>query len=250
MPLCRIGIVDRVKPLGVARLLLLLVLPACAARHVNEVSARLGPNNLVLYAILNPAPIPRMNVPASTVFVDFAVTTDPPGASVLVNGDSVGNAPAQVHHSRAVTYGVLNRMVVRAVPQAGALCAQTRVFDYLVPVTDTVRLDLRNCPSRDLDPSRVFTEDEVEAPPELLSVPVPGNRMFAFRTGGAVAFEVVIDSSGRVEPHSFSPLTATDSRLVPKARAVALASTFRPGRILGRPVRVRTSLMAFFVVVY
>ena len=105
-----IEIVDRVKPVGVALLLVLLMLPACAARHVRGYSARLGPNDLMLAAILNPAGIPRSRLPSDAVFVDFAVTTDPPGARVLVNGDSVGEAPAQVHHARAVTYGILNRI--------------------------------------------------------------------------------------------------------------------------------------------
>ena len=245
----RFEIVDRVKPLGAALLLLLLMLPACAARHVRGYSARNGPSEFVLSVFLNRANIPpTYNNPVDWVFVHFAVTTDPPGARVLVNGDSVGNAPAQIHHHRGVTYGVLSRMVVQALPQPGALCAQTRVFGFSVPVTDTVLFDLHRCSDRDQDESRVFIEDEVEAPPELLSTPAPTKRMLAFRTDGVVIFEVVIDSSGHVEPRSFSPLTATDDRLVAIARAVALTSVFRPGRILGRPVRVRTSLMAFFVV--
>jgi len=249
MPSHRIEIVDRKKSVGVALLLLLLMLPACAARHVRGFSRRVGPNDLLLVAVLDPAGIPRTQIPTDAVFGDFAVTTDPPGARVLVNGDSVGIAPAQVHYARGVIHGVLKRMVVRALPQAGALCAQTRVFGYLVPVTDTVLLDSHQCPDQDQDLSRVFIEDEVEAPPELLLTPAATNRMLAFRTAGAVAFEVVIDSSGRVERRSFLPLVATDDRLVATARAVALTSTFRPSRILGRPVRVRTSLMAVFVVV-
>lgn len=248
----RIEIVNRVNPLGAAQLLLLLlVLPSCAARPVSGFVARLGPNALALSAILNREGV-RPSPPSDFVFADFVAITDPPGARVLVNGDSVGNAPVQVHHSRASTYGVLNRMVVRALPQAAALCAQTRVFGYSVAVTDTVRLDLHRCPTQDEDLSRVFIEDEVEPPPELLS---PGTTTYRRRslasgpTDGSVAFEIVIDSSGRAEPRSFVLLNATDDRFVATVRALALTSTFRPGRILGRPVRVRTSLMAYFVVI-
>jgi len=243
----RPGVVYRVRCVGAALSLLLPMLPACAARHVRGFSSRVDPNTLGLTVILDPAGIRRM--PPDVVLVNFAVATDPPGAQVLVNGDSVGIAPAQVHHWRGLDYRIPRRMVVQALPQNSALCAQTRVFDFSVPVADTVRLDLHQCPSPDQDLSRVFTEDEVEARPELLRTPAPTNRMLESGAGGAVVFQVVVDSSGRAEPRSFSRLTATDNRLVAKARAAALASTYRPGRILGHPVRVRTSLIALFFVV-
>ena len=244
----RLEIVYRLRCVGAALSLLLPMLSACAARHVRGYSARLDPNTLELNVVLGiPADIRPW--PVDEVVVNFAVTTDPPGARILVNDDSVGIAPAQVHHRRMLDYRIPRRLVVQALPQNDALCAQSRVFDFSVPVADTVRLDLHQCPSPDQDLSRVFTEDEVEARPELLRTPNPTKRMLESRAGGAVFFQVVVDSSGRAEPRSFSRLTATDNRLVAKARAAALASLYRPGRLLGRPVRVRTSLMAVFIVV-
>jgi hypothetical protein len=184
--------------------------------------------------------------------VVFAVTSEPPGARITVDGDTVGVAPLTAHHRRVITGGLPQRIVVRALPQGTPACAQTRVIDYSVAVPETIRFDLHRCPAPDQDFSRIFSEEEVDELPERVSTPAMRYppRAFAAGTSGSVIFEIVVDSTGRAEPASFQSLLETDEAFVSTARAIALRSVFQPGRVRGRRVRVRTSLTAVFVYAY
>ena len=189
-----------------------------------------------------------LTMPSS--YADFVVLSDPPGARIVVDGEEAGTAPTAVHHRRDITHGLLQRMVVRALSDREGLCPQTRVVDFSVPVGDTMRFDLHRCPPRDQDLTRVFGEEEVDEPPERLWTQAERypERMRLSRTDGAVIFEVVIDSTGRAERGSFLTILATQNDFVPSARQMAFGSAFRPGRLLGRPVRVRIAITGIFSV--
>jgi protein TonB len=66
-------------------------------------------------------------------------------------------------------------------------------------------------------------------------------------TGRAVV-EAVVDTAGRAEPASLRVVSADQAAFGDEARAVVLASRFRPGRLGGRPVRVRVRVPITFAI--
>jgi TonB family protein len=89
-----------------------------------------------------------------------------------------------------------------------------------------------------------YSEDEVEERPERLSGPLPQypDSLRAAGVSGRVVLEVVVDSSGHVEPGSVQVVSSTNTEFAASASHCVLATTFRPGRINGRPVRTVTTI--------
>jgi len=93
---------------------------------------------------------------------------------------------------------------------------------------------------------RIFDEDSVSSPPDLLTL---GRREYPGQlerkgVGGRVVLEYVIDTLGHPEPCSFRALAATNEQFEGAAYRMILGSIFRPGSNDGRlvPVRVRQSV--------
>jgi len=81
----------------------------------------------------------------------------------------------------------------------------------------------------------------VEEPPALLAGPLPAYPELLRQAGisGRVVLEGVVDTTGRVEPGSLSAVSKTHTGFVAAAQRALAATLFRPGRTLGRAVRVR-----------
>ena len=82
---------------------------------------------------------------------------------------------------------------------------------------------------------------DVEEPPELLTARVPVYPELLRQAGvaGRVMVEVVIDTSGRAEPASFRIVRSPHAGFNAAAIDYVRSAVFRPGRVLGRSVRVR-----------
>lgn len=81
----------------------------------------------------------------------------------------------------------------------------------------------------------------VEEAPVLLAYPAPRYPEILRQAllQGRVLVEVVIDTTGRVEPASPRITASPHALFGDEARAVVLGSRYRPGRVSGRAVRVR-----------
>ncbi len=62
------------------------------------------------------------------------------------------------------------------------------------------------------------------------------------RVAGKAVVRMVVDTLGRVEPHSIQVIETPDSGLIQPLTQMMLATTFKPGRARGHPVRSMTSL--------
>lgn len=87
---------------------------------------------------------------------------------------------------------------------------------------------------------RVYNQDSVSTPPELISA---GRREYPEREeragkGGRVMFRFVIDTLGAPEPCSFSTLIMTNAAFEGPAYRMVLGSKFRPGLQDGHRVPV------------
>jgi protein TonB len=87
--------------------------------------------------------------------------------------------------------------------------------------------------------ARVFTTAEVADPAQIVSQPAPEYpRIFASAgIGGVVVLQFVVDTLGRVEPGSVTVLEASHEPFAEAATKAIRASTFRPGRMRGEPIR-------------
>jgi len=96
----------------------------------------------------------------------------------------------------------------------------------------------------------VFHEGVVEERPELLRMgplPLPDS----LRRAGArseTVLEFIVDTLGRAEASSIRVIRATDSAFVDEAVALLKTAEFRPGRALGRNVRVLVQMPVRLVV--
>lgn len=63
---------------------------------------------------------------------------------------------------------------------------------------------------------------------------------------GRVVVQLIVDTTGQVEAGSMSVVETTDLRFVPAAKDYLLKARFSPGRIVGRPVRVRLQIPVEF----
>jgi TonB family protein len=93
------------------------------------------------------------------------------------------------------------------------------------------------------------TSDARFEPATLVSQPTPRypKPLEAVGVEGRVAFEFVIDTTGRVEPVSIRVLESTHDAFVMAARAALSGAIFRPARLSGRPVRQLTRQSIRFV---
>ncbi len=89
-----------------------------------------------------------------------------------------------------------------------------------------------------------YLEAVVEERPERISSPPVRYPDILRQAGieGRVLLELVIDTTGHAERGSIRVLSSTHQLFEGPAREVAQASLFSPGRIQGRPVRVRVQL--------
>ena len=97
-------------------------------------------------------------------------------------------------------------------------------------------------------PGAIYADRWVEEPPVLVSHP-PARFPDVLRQagiGGRAVVEAVIDTTGRAEPGSLAVLEATNQLFEAPARAVVAGSVYRPGRVSGRPVRVRVRVAVVF----
>ena len=175
------------------------------------------------------------------------ITSDPPGALIVVDGDTLAFAPVTVQHRRGRTWGgALDRIAIRAIAVSPGTCSQGRIVKNEDPTPDTVRFDMRRCLA--VDPDRAYEEDEVDEPAEREFTPAMDYPDELRQQGitGEVLLEVVIDTTGRAEPESFRALRYSHLGFVRPARDAVLSSTYRPARISGTPVRVRVEIPISF----
>jgi hypothetical protein len=83
---------------------------------------------------------------------------------------------------------------------------------------------------------------QVDQPPQLLSISTWYFPAHGVKSKVRVVLHAVIDTMGHVEPTSVGLVTASDTTFFPAARLTLLASSFTPGEINGR--RVRVSIVA------
>jgi len=94
----------------------------------------------------------------------------------------------------------------------------------------------------------VYREAEVQERPHrtsgpALAYPAP---LLLSRTSGRVIIEAVIDTTGRVEDGTVRVIESSDARFNQAAKEYVRAARFTPGRIAGRPVRVRFEMPVEF----
>jgi protein TonB len=97
-------------------------------------------------------------------------------------------------------------------------------------------------------PSDPVSVGVVEELPVLLSFPAPRYPELLRQAGveGRVTVGLVLDTLGRAEPASVRILSSTHRLFEPAAAQVVLGSTYSPGRLNGRAVRVRIQVPVTF----
>lgn len=89
--------------------------------------------------------------------------------------------------------------------------------------------------------SVVVSSAEAEEQPQLVSagpkVVPPGMA----GVPGRVSFTFIIDTTGHAEPNSFQLNSATNQVFVEPAKQMFLKSVYKPGRLQGKPVRVKVT---------
>jgi len=97
-------------------------------------------------------------------------------------------------------------------------------------------------------PSDPVSVGVVEELPVLLSFPAPRYPELLRQAGveGRVTVGLVLDTLGRAEPASVRILSSTHRLFEPAAAQVVLGSTYSPGRLNGRAVRVRIQVPVAF----
>lgn len=83
----------------------------------------------------------------------------------------------------------------------------------------------------------VFLFQEVHQRPRLL----PGSVLYYPATdsaGGRVTATVVVDSTGKIAPHTIQIAKSPSAAFTAAARATLLSQTYRPGKVSGHLVRV------------
>ena|SRR5438128_1973012 len=90
-------------------------------------------------------------------------------------------------------------------------------------------------------PECIFRLDELTERPQLIQHPLPKYpaRLVRNKVQGTVRLLATLDTTGRVEPGSVVVLSTPDSELGATAGRELLSSVYKPGRVYGRPVRVR-----------
>ena len=96
----------------------------------------------------------------------------------------------------------------------------------------------------------VYSEDSVTERPDLLNHPrirYPDS-LRAAEIGGRVLVEAIVDTTGHADSASVRILSSSHPGFEAPAREAVLASTYRPGRLDGRAVRVRVQIPLNFQV--
>jgi TonB family protein len=103
-------------------------------------------------------------------------------------------------------------------------------------------LRLASQPQQPVRRDGFYTSNSVDELPHRLSGPPvqypAGLLRAAVHPAGLVRVAAIVDTSGRVEPHSVEVLSTPDSVLFEPVRQMLLASQFSPGRLKGVTVRV------------
>ena len=180
----------------------------------------------------------------SNEFVDMTIVSDPPGARIVFDAETLTLAPLAIHRRREGLGDIPNQIRIRALPSMPSQCPQTVIVGYNEPTPDTVRFQMNRCPSINQDFARIFNEVEIDEPPERLRGPMPHYPPSLMEAGiqGRVVLRFVLDTTGVPERGSVQVVAATDPGFVSSARAVILGSVFKPGRILDRKVRTQVTI--------
>jgi TonB family protein len=105
-------------------------------------------------------------------------------------------------------------------------------------------------PARAPQRAEVYSEDSVTERPDLLNHPrlTYPDSLRAAGIGGRVLVGAIIDTSGHAESASVRVLESSHPGFEGPAREAVVASTYSPGRLDGRPVRVRVRIPINFQV--
>jgi len=181
--------------------------------------------------------------------VEHAVVSRPPGALIVIRGDTLGPAPITFRLERPSILGLREEFDVVAITTDSGLCAQHRRIRYDQATPDTVWFDMHQCPPRHQDFRRVFADSEVTTPPTRVSSP-PVRYPDVLRqidARGAAVLEAVIDTTGVPEPRTIRVLFTTRQSLFEgPAQEILRQSRFEPGRVYDRKVRTRTRVTIHF----
>src|SRR3712207_1103698 len=92
-----------------------------------------------------------------------------------------------------------------------------------------------------VSPPRVYTADEVDTAARVdssgISEPFYPDSLYAFRIGGEVVAQFVVDTTGQILPESFSAVSSTHPAFTEAVRRALRRSKFKPAVLAGRPVR-------------
>jgi TonB family protein len=88
---------------------------------------------------------------------------------------------------------------------------------------------------------RVYTAEEVDTAARVdstgMSEPFYPDSLYAFRIGGEVVAQFVVDTTGRVLPETITAVSSTHPAFADAVRRSLRRSKFRPAILAGRPVR-------------
>ncbi len=178
----------------------------------------------------------------SEVFEERTVIlTNPPDAMIVVDAETLAAvAPLLIRHRRERVGGVAKQVRIRVLPVLPGQCPQVRVVPSNESAPDTVSFQMDRCPRTEQDFARVFDVDELDEAPTRLRGPLLPDPEFVLRSArdGLVILRLIIDTAGLPEAGSLETVKATDSGFALSATRTVLGSVFKPGRILGRKVRV------------
>jgi periplasmic protein TonB len=123
-------------------------------------------------------------------------------------------------------------------------------FDPLQFVAGAAGLDSAGAFRPGPQAGAVYPARTAEDAPELISHPAVRYPELLRQAGieGRVVLEAVIDTAGRVERGSLRVLSSSNPLFDAPAREVVGGSRYRPGRVDGRPVRVRVTVPVAFQV--
>jgi TonB family protein len=176
-----------------------------------------------------------VHVVVPLVYVDRTPASPSPAPHAAIGGSppAVGVEP----------HLVIPAMAPRVTPPPSTAPFDPAGFGLLPPAAVEVP-----APRPDPGGNGVYGERWVEQRPELVSHPAVAFPEVLRRAGigGRVVLEAVVDTSGRVDPHSIVVRTATHPLFAEPARAMVAGSRYRPGRVGGRAVRVRVLVPVVF----
>jgi TonB family protein len=171
------------------------------------------------------------------------ITSKPVGSVIVVDLDTVGRSPIAVRPDRRLVAGVLDEVLIRALPPGPGMCRQGYQIDLGQPAPDTVSFDMNQCPPAS-DSSHIYEPWEPDQQAERIGYPPLDypDRLRAAGIEGDAVFECVIDANGRAEPLSIRVLISSDPLFSAAGRDAIVRSKYKPARLSGTPVRVRVHI--------